>query len=220
MHGPSHEATEEGEADASAQGLIPRTLQELFLRLAAERAAAQVAGGEFQAQCVCSYLEIYNEGVSDLLAPAAGSASAENLNVREDTKGRVFVEGATQAPVSSAEETVALFTRGAAARRTGGTAANRESSRSHSLFTVSLETRARARGSEAWSRRRAAMHLVDLAGSERQRATEAAGLRLKEASAINKSLSALGNVIHALVDVAKGLERHGAPPPRPPRRLC
>ena len=52
------------------------------------------------------------------------------------------------------------------------------------------------------------MHLVDLAGSERQKATEAIGARLKEASAINKSLSALGNVIKSLVDVANGRERH------------
>ena len=57
-------------------------------------------------------------------------------------------------------------------------------------------------------KRNATLHLVDLAGSERQKATEAGGARLKEASAINKSLSALGNVIKALVDVAEGKERH------------
>ena len=81
---------------------------------------------------------------------------------------------------------------------------NRESSRSHAVFTLSLRSRRRPYPGAALQKRSALLHLVDLAGSERQRSTESAGVRLKEASAINKSLSALGNVIKALVDVADG----------------
>ena len=81
---------------------------------------------------------------------------------------------------------------------------NRESSRSHAVFTVNLESRRRAFAGAALQKRSALLHLVDLAGSERQKSTESAGVRLKEASAINKSLSALGNVIKALVDVSDG----------------
>ena len=110
--------------------------------------------------------------------------------------------------MTSAEETYDLFTRGSFNRRVGQTEMNRESSRSHAVFTVTLESRRRAFPGAALQKRNATLHLVDLAGSERQKATEAGGARLKEASAINKSLSALGNVIKALVDVAEGKERH------------
>ena len=114
-------------------------------------------------------------------------------------------EGAACPDVADAAATCALFARAAASRAVGATAANRESSRSHALFTVALESKARlVPGAGAWRRRSGTLHLVDLAGSERQRASEAAGQRLKEAAAINKSLSALGNVIKALVDIAAG----------------
>lgn len=109
--------------------------------------------------------------------------------------------------MASAAATYDVFHRGSANRRVAETAMNRESSRSHSVFTVSLETRRKAAGG-AWRRRAAQLHLVDLAGSERQKYSEATGARLKEASAINKSLSALGNVIKALVDQSSGKERH------------
>ena len=134
--------------------------------------------------------------------------SAVQPNIREHEKKGVFVEGLTEAPVYSAEETYELFQRGSHRRRVGMTEMNRESSRSHSVFTVSLESRRRAFAGAALQKRSALLHLVDLAGSERQKSTESAGARLKEASAINKSLSALGNVIKALVDVADGKDRH------------
>ena len=84
-------------------------------------------------------------------------------------------------------------------RKTGETAMNKESSRSHSIFTIYIET---AENDEAGEQRVKAgkLNLVDLAGSERQSKTHATGARLKEATQINLSLSALGNVISALVE--------------------
>ena len=107
-----------------------------------------------------------------------------------------------------AEQTYETFLRGAANRRVGQTNMNADSSRSHSVFTISVESRTKAHPTAPTTKKSALLHLVDLAGSERQKSTDAAGERLKEASAINKSLSALGNVIKALVDVADGKERH------------
>ena len=205
----------ESAEDPEAQGLIPRVLQRIFQRVEDEKAGVGVPEGEPAPVDVaftvkCSYLEIYNEQVADLLAPPDADARAARAapQIREHDKRGVFVEGLTEALVTSAEETYDLFTRGSFNRRVGQTEMNRESSRSHAVFTVTLESRRRAFPGAALQKRNATLHLVDLAGSERQKATEAGGARLKEASAINKSLSALGNVIKALVDVAEGKERH------------
>jgi kinesin family protein 15 len=98
--------------------------------------------GEVEFTVKCSYLEIYNETVADLLAEAGSGAVAPNI--REHDKKGVFVEGLTEATVTSAEETYALFTRGSHNRHVGMTEMNRESSRSHAVFTISLESRRRA----------------------------------------------------------------------------
>ena len=112
----------------------------------------------------CSYLEIYNETVADLLSdPDTHTAEPK---IREHDKRGVFVEGLTEETVSSAEETYELFTRGSHNRHVGMTEMNRESSRSHAVFTVSLESRRRPYPGAALQKRSALLHLVDLAGSE------------------------------------------------------
>ena len=203
--------------DPEAQGLIPRVLQRIFQRVADETNGTLIDADtpedkkpcDVQFVVKCSYLEIYNETVADLLAPAGTTNAERNAPViREHDKKGIFVEGLTEAVVTNAEETYDLFTKGSFNRRVGMTEMNRESSRSHAVFTVSLESKRRPCQGAALQKRSALLHLVDLAGSERQKSTEAGGARLKEASAINKSLSALGNVIKALVDVADGKDRH------------
>lgn len=188
-------------------GLIPRAVARLFERCEAARRAASEAGGDCEIEVKCSYLEIYNETLRDLLNP--GDQNDGNApNIREDAKRGTFVENCREERVHSAEQTYETFLRGAANRTTGQTKMNADSSRSHSVFTISVESRTRAHPGAPTIKKSALLHLVDLAGSERQKSTDAAGDRLKEASAINKSLSALGNVIKALVDVADGKERH------------
>ena len=203
--------------DPEAQGLIPRVLQRIFQRVTDETNGTLIDADtpedkkpcDVQFVVKCSYLEIYNETVADLLAPAGTTNAERNAPViREHDKKGIFVEGLTEAVVTNAEETYDLFTKGSFNRRVGMTEMNRESSRSHAVFTVSLESKRRPCQGAALQKRSALLHLVDLAGSERQKSTEAGGARLKEASAINKSLSALGNVIKALVDVADGKDRH------------
>ena len=101
---------------------------------------------------------------------------------------------------------VKLLQRGTSNRHVGETKMNRESSRSHCVFTCTLESRTTEEG--ITHIRHSRLNLVDLAGSERQKATGAAGERLKEASNINKSLSTLGLVIMSLVDAQHGQKRH------------
>ena len=85
---------------------------------------------------------------------------------------------------------------------------NKESSRSHSVLTTIIETKTMKDGGGVWNIKTARFHIIDLAGSERQKFTGAVGDRLKEAGMINKSLSALGNVINSLVDISEGKNRH------------
>ena len=128
------------------------------------------------------------------------------LHVREDLKKGVYVEGLKEELVDSSYETIELLRKGALNRHVGSTHMNIESSRSHSLFTMSIERKTVSNGTTHV--RTSKFHFVDLAGSERQKLTAAVGERLKEAGNINKSLSVLGQVINSLVEIAEGKQRH------------
>ena len=99
--------------------------------------------------------------------------------MREDIKRGVYVEGLAEETVEGSDEAVAAMLRGALNRRVGSTAMNRESSRSHSVFTVTIEAK-EADSTDLQRSRHARFSLVDLAGSERQRDTDASGAQLKE----------------------------------------
>lgn len=146
-----------------------------------------------------SYLQIYNENISDLLKTERSS-----LQIREDKKRGVFVEGLSEWAVRTPHEIYSLMQRGAMVRATASTKMNDVSSRSHAVFIMIVEQMTM---NEDPSSREIAKHikvgklnLVDLAGSERVRVTGATGKRLEECKKINQSLSALGNVIAALTD--------------------
>ena len=127
--------------------------------------------------------------------------------LREDSDQGVYVDGLTEEVVEFPAEALGIMSRGARNRHIGCTAMNRESSRSHSVFTLLVECKETAANGLTKSRH-SRFNLIDLAGSERQKSTNASGSRLKEASNINKSLSELGNVIQALVAAAKGRSPH------------
>ncbi|TMW63763.1 hypothetical protein Poli38472_002704 [Pythium oligandrum] len=185
------------------RGLMPRIFDHLFRRL--EGIVADDSN-DLEYSLSCSYLEIYNEKIFDLLEDG-GFATQQPKSLREDSKKEVYVDQLRQVTITSAAEAIEWLHVGSKNRRMASTDMNRESSRSHAVFTIRLvQTHHTERG--VLVTRRSNLHLVDLAGSEKQRQTKAAGQRLKEAAQINKSLSALGNVIMALVDVSNGLKRH------------
>ncbi|CAN8258819.1 unnamed protein product [Cochlearia groenlandica] len=181
------------------RGMMPRIFEFLFARIQAEEESRR--DERLKYNCKCSFLEIYNEQITDLLEP-----SSTNLQLREDIKSGVYVENLTECEVESVQDILQLITQGSMNRKVGATNMNSESSRSHSVFTCVIESR--------WDKdsttnmRFARLNLVDLAGSERQKTSGAEGDRLKEAANINKSLSTLGHVIMVLVDVANGKPRH------------
>jgi kinesin family protein 4/21/27 len=139
-----------------------------------------------------SFVEIYNEEIKDLLNL---KANAEPLNVREENN-TIRVVNLLEIDVNDAMETIRWLQKGSSQRVVGGTAMNDSSSRSHAIFTITLEQRADVEAAMTRSK----FHLVDLAGSERQSKTKAEGLRLKEGININLGLLALGNVISVLGD--------------------
>ncbi|KAI3702462.1 hypothetical protein L6452_28200 [Arctium lappa] len=181
------------------RGMTPRMFEFLFARIVAEEESR--IDERLTYNCKCSFLEIYNEQIADLLDP-----SSTNLQLREDVKKGVYVENLTEYEVHTVGDILRLLSRGSANRRVAATNMNRESSRSHSVFTCVIESR--------WEKdstsnlRFARLNLVDLAGSERQKTSGAEGERLKEAANINKSLSTLGHVIMVLVDGANARTRH------------
>ena len=199
----------------STSGLIPRILEYLFARMANSATISEdgdsdsrvglAAEGksdvmESSYECWCSMLEIYNERVSDLLDDDAVQKGTSKA-LREDVSGDrgVFVEGLREREVQSPSDAARILSHGRQNRRVAPTAMNSESSRSHMVFTVRIQVRSCGPNSNGLTVLRSSrLHMVDLAGSERQSGTGATGLRLKEATNINQSLSTLGNVIRVL----------------------
>ncbi|XP_059953352.1 kinesin-like protein KIF7 isoform X3 [Mesoplodon densirostris] len=175
------------------QGIIPRAMAEAF----------KLIDENDLLDCLVhvSYLEVYKEEFRDLLE--VGTASRD-IQLREDDRGNVVLCGVKEVDVEGLDEVLSLLEMGNAARHTGATHLNRLSSRSHTVFTVTLEQRGRAPSRlprpAAGQLLISKFHFVDLAGSERVLKTGITGERLKESIQINSSLLALGNVISALGD--------------------
>jgi kinesin family member 5 len=168
-------------------GIIPRAARAIF-----EYIQGDTKNAEFNIKC--SYLEIYNEMVNDLLDP-----KKTNLGVRESPARGVYVDGLTEEFLASDQDVIDLINIGGANRAVSFTDMNAVSSRSHSLFQIILHQK-----SADGSTRSGRLNLVDLAGSEKVDKTGAKGQTLNEAKKINQSLSSLGNCIHALTEGKRG----------------
>lgn len=150
-----------------------------------------------------SYLEIYNETLIDLLADKSNQRNnhpqnnLKKLLIREDPSGSILVLGQQRVKVKCPEDCYELLRIGAERRKVGTTQMNVQSSRSHTVFTLNITKKNDFSGIVKTSR----LYLVDLGGSERNSRTGTTGIRLREAGGINKSLSALGNVINSITNL-------------------
>jgi kinesin family protein 1 len=143
-------------------------------------------------------LEIYNEQVNDLLAK---DSQKGGLPIRQHpSQGYFYAQGLKRAPVGSYKEIERRIDEGTANRTVASTNMNATSSRAHTVVTIVFDQIFNSAAGE--TRKTSTINLVDLAGSERADSTGATGDRLKEGANINKSLSALGNVISALADLS------------------
>ncbi|XP_021892543.1 kinesin-like protein KIN-5C [Carica papaya] len=177
-------------------GVIPRAVKQIFDTLESQNAEYSVK---------VTFLELYNEEITDLLAPeeiskvALDEKQKKQLPLMEDGKGGVLVRGLEEEIVTSANEIFTLLERGSAKRRTAETLLNKQSSRSHSLFSITIHIKeATPEGEELIKCGK--LNLVDLAGSENISRSGAREGRAREAGEINKSLLTLGRVINALVE--------------------
>ncbi|XP_043978863.1 kinesin heavy chain isoform X2 [Gambusia affinis] len=173
--------------DPQAMGIIPRIAQDIF-----EHIFAMDENLEFHIKV--SYFEIYMEKIRDLL-----DVTKTNLSVHEDKYRVPYVKGCTERFVTSPEEVMDVIDEGKANRHVAVTNMNEHSSRSHSIFLINIKQE----NVETEQKLCGKLYLVDLAGSEKVSKTGAEGSVLDEAKNINKSLSALGNVISALAEGTK-----------------
>ncbi|KAI9105271.1 P-loop containing nucleoside triphosphate hydrolase protein [Phlyctochytrium arcticum] len=175
------------------RGIIPQAFHHIF-----DHISHRSAEKTFLVRV--SFLEIYNEEIKDLLIvkPAKGK-KVSGLDLKEHPETGVYVRDLSSHVVKCVPEMETLMTVGNKNRSVGATLMNENSSRSHSIFTITVESS--EPGADGKDHIVAGkLHLVDLAGSEKLSKTGATGDRLKEATKINLSLSALGNCISALVD--------------------
>ena len=170
--------------DEDGKGIIPRIVEQIFASILA-------SPGNIEYTVRVSYMEIYMEKIRDLLAP-----QNDNLPVHEEKNRGVYVKGLLEIYVSSVQEVYEVMRRGGLARVVAATNMNEMSSRSHSIFVVTVTQK----NVETGSAKSGQLFLVDLAGSEKVGKTGASGQTLEEAKKINKSLSALGMVINSLTD--------------------
>ncbi|XP_062102804.1 kinesin-like protein KIN-14E [Humulus lupulus] len=166
-------------------GLTPRAIAELFKILKRD-------GNKFSFSLKAYVVELYQDTLVDLLLPK--NAKRSKLEIKKDSKGMVSIENVTVLSISNYDELNTIIHKGSERRHTSGTQMNEESSRSHLILSIviestNLQTQSMARGK---------LSFVDLAGSERVKKSGSSGSQLKEAQSINKSLSALGDVISAL----------------------
>ncbi|XP_053273187.1 kinesin heavy chain [Pleuronectes platessa] len=168
-------------------GIIPRIAQDIF-----DHIYSMDENLEFHIKV--SYFEIYMDKIRDLL-----DVSKTNLSVHEDKNRVPYVKGCTERFVSSPEEVMDVIDEGKDNRHVAVTNMNEHSSRSHSIFLINIKQE----NIETEKKLSGKLYLVDLAGSEKVSKTGAEGAVLDEAKNINKSLSALGNVISALAEGTK-----------------
>jgi len=178
------------EGPAKDRGVNFRALEELFQ-------LAETSPPEMSYTFKCSVLEVYNESVMDLLnsekAKRGGSGIGQDLQIRVN-KNDVYVEGLVQCEVNSSDDVEELMVMAGRNRTVANNNVNEHSSRSHLVLSCTVTGSNSITGTKTTGK----LNLIDLAGSERLKNTGATGQRLKEAQCINKSLSALGDVINSL----------------------
>lgn len=186
-------------------GMIPRVLFRLFHYL-------ETSASDFSVKV--SYIELYNEELRDLLAPELqapagtsqpmGKDSSKNndggLKIFDDVNKRgVYIQGVEEVAVKDSADALALLTKGSDRRQTAATKFNDHSSRSHSIFTITVHIKETGIVGEDLLKT-GKLNLVDLAGSENIGRSGAQNTRAREAGMINQSLLTLGRVINALVE--------------------
>ena len=175
---------------SDSAGIIPRVLHSLFRKLEIDEAESSVK---------CSFIELYNEELRDLLAAEENTKLKIYDDAQKKGHGATLVQGMEESHIKTAGDGVKLLQKGSHRRQVAATKCNDLSSRSHTVFTVTVYVKRTGDSGEDFVSA-GKLNLVDLAGSENIQRSGAENKRAAEAGLINKSLLTLGRVINALVD--------------------
>ncbi|GER54935.1 kinesin related protein [Striga asiatica] len=176
------------------QGIVPRIFQKLFSEIQKEREDPD--GRIINYQCRCSFLEVYDEKISDLLDP-----TQRGLEIKDDAKNGFYVENLTEEYVSCYEDVTQILVKGLSNRKTGTTRINSKSSRSHIMFTCIIESWCKESSSKCFGISKISrISLVDLAGFERNILENASRQHVKEGKYIKKSTSQIGRLVNILAE--------------------
>ncbi|CAL0317445.1 unnamed protein product [Lupinus luteus] len=191
MWGPPSAMFEEPSLQ-SHKGVVPRIFQMLFSEL--EREQQMSEGKQFNYQCRCCFLEIYNEQIGDLLDPAQ-----RNLEMKDGSKHALYIDSLTEEYVTSYDDVTQILIKGLSSRKVGATTLNSKSSRSHIIFTFVIESWCKGISSSGFSSSKTSrISLIDLAGLDRNKVDDAGRQHLRENINVKKSLSQLGHLVDTL----------------------
>ncbi|XP_050367621.1 kinesin-like protein KIN-12F [Argentina anserina] len=191
LWGPPSAMVEDSSPD-SCQGIVPRMFQMLFSEIQKEQENSE--GKQFNYQFRCSFLEVYNEQIGDLLDP-----TMRNLEIKDDPKNGLYVENLTEEYVSSYEDVTQILIKGLSSRKVGATSTNSKSSRSHIVCTFIIESWCKETSSKCFgSSKTSRMSFVDLAGLERNKDEDSGRQCAREGKYVKKSLSRLGLLVNTL----------------------
>lgn len=191
MWGPPS-AMVEDHSTGSNQGIVPRIFHMLFSEIQRQQEDSQMK--QINYQCRCSFLEIYNEQIGDLLDPGQ-----RNLEIKDDPKNGLYVENLTEEYVSSYEDVTQLLIKGLSSKKVGATSINSKSSRSHIVFTMIIESWCKGTSSKCFSSSKISrISLFDLAGLDRNKLADADRQFVQEGKSVKKSLSQLGQLVNTL----------------------
>ncbi|PWA57236.1 kinesin motor family protein [Artemisia annua] len=191
LWGPPSAMVEDQSASGN-QGIVPRIFQMLFDEI--KREQDQAEGKQINYQCRCSFLEIYNEQIGDLLDP-----TQRNLEIKDDAKHGFYVENLSEEYVTGCEDVTQILIKGLSNRKVGATSINSKSSRSHIVFTCVIESWCKGTDSKHFgSSKTSRITLVDLAGLEKNKTSDAGRECVKEGEFVRKSISHLGNLVNIL----------------------
>ncbi|CAO2833646.1 unnamed protein product [Amaranthus hypochondriacus] len=191
MWGPPS-AMVEGQSPSTQQGIVPRIFKKLFSAI--ERVKESSEDKPINYQCRCSFLEIYNGQVGDLLDPAH-----RNLKIKDDAKHGFYIENLTEEYVTSYDDVTQILIKGLSSRKVGATSINSKSSRSHIVFTCVIESWCKESPVNNFSSSKTSrITLVDLAGMGRDKQVDAGREFEREHKDLKSSLSHLGHIVNIL----------------------
>ncbi|CAI9756831.1 unnamed protein product [Fraxinus pennsylvanica] len=194
MWGPPSAMVEDGPSVSGLQGVVPRIFRSLFSEIQKDQENSD--GKQINYQCRCSFLEVYNEKIGDLLDP-----TQRNLEIKNDEKIGFYVENLTEEYVTRYEDVTQILIKGLSSRKVGATSINSKSSRSHIIFTCIIESWCKESTSKCFgSSKTSRISLVDLAGFERNVLDVATKEHVKEGKYIKKSMKQLGHLVNIVAE--------------------